>query len=404
MSGTAARRTALRELAVGRPPERRAGIVPRSVTPQKSDAIMTHVDVENKDGSGKINGVIDGGNMKMAAVNNGGTCKQPEGSEEGAKNEVPAGPPAVEFEYIQSEDLQDVPNPEECVSTLLQRLDSKDWVVISEALNNVRQLAIYRKQDISSILDKIVGSIIKSIKNPRSALCKTAIMATADLFRCFGDEMAVHVDSLLLQLLLKASQDKRFVCEEAEKTLFVMIESLAPAAILEKLISYAAHRNPRVRAKATVCVHNSAARLDPVGIMQFGLPTLLRVAGAQIIDQLPEARDSGRKLAVVLHAAHRDCLNCECAPKAWEDMCTDHLPPNTAHTIIRLTGAVEASVSPSGTREDVPANNGVSSSPKASLGKVSAQEGTQNCPVIAAPSANRDAYLESFLQRAPAAS
>lgn len=31
--------------------------------------------------------------------------------------------------------------------------------------------------------------IIKAMKNPRSALCKTSIMASSDVFKSFGDKL-----------------------------------------------------------------------------------------------------------------------------------------------------------------------------------------------------------------------
>lgn len=65
----------------------------------------------------------------------------------------------------------------------------------------------------------------------------------------------------LLQLLLKASQDKRFVCEEAEKSLEVMTTWMSPQPLLQKLQPYVKHFNPRVRAKASVCFYNSVSRL-----------------------------------------------------------------------------------------------------------------------------------------------
>ena len=38
------------------------------------------------------------------------------------------------------------------LQTLLARLDSKDWVKTCEALNNVRQLAIYHKERLQELL------------------------------------------------------------------------------------------------------------------------------------------------------------------------------------------------------------------------------------------------------------
>nr|CAD1828469.1 unnamed protein product [Ananas comosus var. bracteatus] len=139
------------------------------------------------------------------------------------------------------------------------------------------------------------------MKNPRSALCKTSIMACADIFRSFGrlllsssikEEAAF--DNLLLQLLLKASQDKRFVCEEAEKALQTMAVSLPPLPLLEKLKSYVNHTNLRVRAKAAVAISKCVSRMEVEVMKEFGLATLLQVAAEPLNDRLPEAREASR--------------------------------------------------------------------------------------------------------------
>lgn len=36
---------------------------------------------------------------------------------------------------------------------------------------------------------KVVLVVAKTMKNPRSALCKTSIMAASDIFRAFGDKL-----------------------------------------------------------------------------------------------------------------------------------------------------------------------------------------------------------------------
>lgn len=65
----------------------------------------------------------------------------------------------------------------------------------------------------------------------------------------------------LLQLLLKASQDKRFVCEEAEKALEKMAISTSPLPLLKKLQSYVHHANLRVRAKAAVAMSKCVSKM-----------------------------------------------------------------------------------------------------------------------------------------------
>jgi hypothetical protein len=147
--------------------------------------------------------------------------------------------------------------------------------------------------------------VVKAMKNPRSALCKTSIMASSDIFKVFGDQSldsannafdnlvrtgdffffqfliccGLHFDLLcflfeswlmlldcnvvaqLLQLLLKASQDKRFVCEEADKALNAVVKSMTPLPLLNKLRPYVRHINPRIRAKAAITISNSVSKM-----------------------------------------------------------------------------------------------------------------------------------------------
>lgn len=50
--------------------------------------------------------------------------------------------------------------------------------------------------------DKVVALVIKSLKNPRSALCKTAIMVTADMFKAYQDRLIDSLDPLVLAFIL----------------------------------------------------------------------------------------------------------------------------------------------------------------------------------------------------------
>lgn len=37
--------------------------------------------------------------------------------------------------------------------------------------------------------EKVMVVMVKAMKNPRSALCKTSIMASFDIFKAFGDSL-----------------------------------------------------------------------------------------------------------------------------------------------------------------------------------------------------------------------
>ncbi|XP_042470817.1 uncharacterized protein LOC122053037 [Zingiber officinale] len=251
-----------------------------------------------------------------------------------------------EVEYIESENLVDLPDLDLCFSTLLARLDSKDWISVCEALNNVRQLSIYHGEKLLEILGSVIPLIVKSLKSPRSAVCKTAIMASADIFRCYNDKVVDSVDPLLVQLLLKSSQDKRFVCEAAVAALIAMTISVSPTLLLPKLLPYLSNKNPRIRAKASMCFRRSVSRLGMEGIKAYGIDKLIEIAASQLSDQLPESREAARTLAVELQAIYvnsQTSLNEGCAELAdaesWETFCHAKLTPLSAQAILRVTSS-----------------------------------------------------------------
>ncbi|XWS44196.1 hypothetical protein CRYUN_Cryun15aG0023400 [Craigia yunnanensis] len=167
----------------------------------------------------------------------------------------------LEVEYIESENLSDLEDVDTCLKKLIAGLDSKDWVLVVEALNNVRRLSIFHKEAIHNMLGDLIPLVVKSLKNPRSAVCKTATMTSADIFSAYNDDLIDSLDPLLLQLLLKSSQDKRFVCEAAERALEAMTTSVSPMSLLHKLQPHLKNRNPRIRAKASMCFSRSVPRL-----------------------------------------------------------------------------------------------------------------------------------------------
>lgn len=88
------------------------------------------------------------------------------------------------------------------------------------------------------------------------SVCQTAIMSAADIVQVYKDRIEPHLDvgghkrpaeSLLYQLLLKgSSNDKKFVIEEAKKTLTSIAENVSPMLLLNHVTPYAAHKSPKV--------------------------------------------------------------------------------------------------------------------------------------------------------------
>lgn len=258
----------------------------------------------------------------------------------------------AEVEYIESEKLDDLEDVDKSLKVLLDGLGSKDWVLLCETLNNVRRFSIYHKEALKDILDNVISFVVKALKNPRSAVCKTAIMTSADLFKAFGDHVIDSLDPLLVQLLLKSSQDKRFVCEAAEKALIDLTIWVSPILLLPKLQPYLKNRNPRIRAKASICVSRSVQQLGAEGIKDYGVDKLIQIASSQLSDQLPESREAARALLLELHTAYEKspvaapeqdmpCEQPQPQPQpqvySWEQFCESNLPKLSAQAVIRVT-------------------------------------------------------------------
>ncbi|KAF8401479.1 hypothetical protein HHK36_012419 [Tetracentron sinense] len=249
------------------------------------------------------------------------------------------------IDYILSEDLKAIPDPETKIQSLMEGLDSKDWTKVCEALNNARRFALYHSSLLLPVLDKLMLVLVKAMKNPRSALCKTSIMASFDIFHSFGDTLLESstsdaFENLLLQLLLKASQDKRFVCEEADKALKAMVESMRPLPLLHKLQAYVSHSNHRIRAKAAVSISHCVSKMGLEGMKEFGLVPLVQIAADLLKDRLPEGREAARSTVISVYKAYTEDdeqKNSELSPaELWQIFCQSNLVPIQAQSMVKI--------------------------------------------------------------------
>ena len=110
----------------------------------------------------------------------------------------------------------------------------------------------------------------------RSSLCKTALICCADVVRAYGDAAFEFLEdesregrqhdgsggtgapSLMHTLLHKAALDKRFVMDEAKRTLLLIIERLDPDALVrEILLARVESKNDKVRAVVAMCLREA---------------------------------------------------------------------------------------------------------------------------------------------------
>ncbi|XP_057956911.1 uncharacterized protein LOC131150299 [Malania oleifera] len=256
------------------------------------------------------------------------------------ENLPPTGDAAID--YISSENLKALPDPESKIQSLIEDLESKDWTKVCESLNDARRFALFHSALLLPVLEKVILVVVKAMKNPRSALCKTSIMASSDIFGAFGDSLlestpSAAFDQLLLQLLLKASQDKRFVCEEADRTLNAMVEFMTPLPLLHKLKACVTHANLRVRAKAAVSISLCVSKMGLEGMKEYGLASLMQMAADLLNDRLPEAREAARSVIVSIYEG--SMKHEEQKQESWQEFCQSSLPPIHAQSVVKIVSS-----------------------------------------------------------------
>ncbi|KAG5559902.1 hypothetical protein RHGRI_003260 [Rhododendron griersonianum] len=261
------------------------------------------------------------------------------------ENRAPFPPTSADatIDYISSENLKALPDPDISIQSLVDGLESKDWLKVCDSLNNARRFALYHSTLLLPLLEKVMLVLVKAMKNPRSALIKTSIMASSDIFNAFGDKILLEsttsdaFDQLLLQLLLKASQDKKFVCEEAEKALKAMVGSMAPLSLLHKLQAYVSHANLRIRAKAAISMSHCASKMGLEAMEEFGLVPLIQLASDSLNDKLPEAREAARSMVTSIYAKLTEKE--EEKQEAWQTFCQSNLPAIHAQSVIKVVSS-----------------------------------------------------------------
>lgn len=236
-------------------------------------------------------------------------------------DKLPDGPEpvVVEIEYPARDDLVSFETEEEVNEAVLDMtagLAQDDWVKTCGALTLLRRLATHCSSGSGSEeggvvdLTEVLPPLLKAVRSLRSSLCKTAILTVADMYAAYRDEMLPVTDiggatkplgSMLAQLLTKAaSNEKKFVVDEAIKTLETVVDSCSPEPLVTMLIPYTEHKNPKVRGKSCTVLALAVSKLaasSQNAIALFGLGKLLYVAAKLVTDNTPEARDGAKKIA-----------------------------------------------------------------------------------------------------------
>nr|GEW48323.1 alkane hydroxylase MAH1-like [Tanacetum cinerariifolium] len=85
-------------------------------------------------------------------------------------------------DYVLSENLEAFSDPDVKIQSLMEGLESKDWLMVCESLNDVRRFALFHSALLLPILEKVMMVLVKSMKNPRMVVhsCSKATMDPLD--------------------------------------------------------------------------------------------------------------------------------------------------------------------------------------------------------------------------------
>ena len=160
------------------------------------------------------------------------------------------------------------------------------------------------------------------------------------------------------------------MCEEADKALKSMVQSITPLSLLHKLQACVNHTNPRVRAKAAVSISNCVSRMVDTFLLsltcyvtlaeiitfyiimgmltidvlqsqgleeleEFGLVPLVQVAANLLNDRLPEAREAARSITMSVYESFTEKEDQK--QESWQNFCEANLPALHGQSIIKLT-------------------------------------------------------------------
>ena len=208
--------------------------------------------------------------------------------------------------------VEDLPST---TSSIVENIGATNWVAQVNAMNELRRLVAHHGTVCDVLLEKnaatVFPAIIKAIKSPRSNVSKSAIMTVRDLFELLPGAMGTELEKdaglantngLLMVLLTKAaSNEKKFVVDEAVGALDSMCGCVEPSIVLRPALSGATeHKNPKVRGRCFVLLRSvvtNARDLDGLLLSGEGVLSSVVVACDRgTTDNTPEARECAREV------------------------------------------------------------------------------------------------------------
>jgi hypothetical protein len=80
---------------------------------------------------------------------------------------------------------------------MLCKLEFQAQHILVSVLSSTPRIINMPSEMIALDRGAVVALVIKSVKNPRSALCKTALMTSTDMFKAYQDQLLDLLDPLV---------------------------------------------------------------------------------------------------------------------------------------------------------------------------------------------------------------
>ena len=293
--------------------------------------------------SGELNLQLDGVGVSRSAPEEdgmGGDRRKGAGrgnlssSQESPLQEVTQGGGLKVLEELRTDELKALPAPppEATLKSLLEQLRSDDWSAHFDAINLLRRLVAWADEcgdgGMIAHLHSINLLLIGYADSLRSALAKNAVVCFRELFAHIGHKMEADLDLIVPVLIKKAGESNGFICDEANKALSTMVQSVSESRAIAALLGSASHRNPAARAKAAA---HLAKALELMGYGRLlhvsarpthSLPRPLALSPTAMPLCVPAVARTRARAASVAEPALRGSVGDSCCRQA------DHLWPD----------------------------------------------------------------------------
>lgn len=206
---------------------------------------------------------------------------------------------------------------------LLMRLDSSsEWLVQSNALGEVRRLAMHHSEFLASaaptasrrctqvsIAQSVLAKVLLLAENLRSAVAKNAILTLNDLFLFANKEIECpNVSDAIMLCLKKASSGGQFLIEEAERTwrqIVLVSETHRTFVTLGNALSKLTKSSSVLKSKCINAVSFFCLRLESEELKLVcdhkDFPNnVLRTVFKSVGDSHPECRTAAARCLIVL--------------------------------------------------------------------------------------------------------